>query len=99
MEIVKQNILEKVYKKCGDKALKKEISHWVKETSASYWGKFSDIRDTYSDADKYKECVIFNIKSHRLITIVNYKNKTVEINNLYKHKEYDRNEWKKCCKR
>ena len=84
----------------------KEIQAWYKIATAARWQTFSDLRQTFRDADLVDEFVIFNIRHnrYRLITIVHYSHPKfgriteghIYIRSVLTHRQYEnRANWNK----
>ena len=54
----------------------------------------------FSDADQYKNFLIFNIRHHtyRLVVKVDYRARLLMIKAFLTHKQYERDGWKKCAR-
>jgi len=75
------------------------LEAWYKTTLKSSWRNFDDLRETFSSADIYQKCVIFNVggNNYRLIAGVSYETQTVYIKEALTHAEYDKEKWKINC--
>ena len=64
---------------------------------AARWDHVQDIRQSFPDADQVGQVLVFNIRHnrYRLIATVFYRSRTIYIKALLRHKEYDREDWKK----
>lgn len=78
---------------------KVSLSIWYKTVRSSTWNDFSDVRKTFSRADLYRDCVIFDVggNKYRLIVKVRYRTKRVYIRYVLTHSDYDKNAWKDDC--
>jgi mRNA interferase HigB len=74
-----------------------EVASWFKTAAAAHWDSIQDVRQSFPDADQIGEALVFNIRGnrYRLIATVFYPARTIYLNALLTHKEYDREEWKK----
>jgi mRNA interferase HigB len=90
------------------KEASKEHPEWEASLAAWYqivkdkqvnWANFVEVRQTFSNADKVGECVVFNIQYNkcRLVSWVKYKTKKVFIRAILTHSDYDREKWKDEC--
>lgn len=72
---------------------------WYHVVKKARWQSLAEARQSYSHADPYKECTIFNIGGNkfRLITKIYYEDQTVLIRFVLTHAEYDKEKWKDDC--
>jgi mRNA interferase HigB len=79
--------------------LEGSLDAWYRITKGAAWKNFSDLRRTFSTADVYKNCTIFNVKGnrYRLIAWVNYSTQKLFIRRILTHAEYDEQDWKADC--
>jgi len=75
------------------------LDAWYRIAKKSAWKSLADIRFTWSSADVYGECTIFNIKGkkYRLIVWINYQTQKVFIRHVLPHAEYTKGGWKNDC--
>src|SRR5216683_702353 len=75
------------------------LDAWYRLTRKSAWKSLADVRFTWSSADVYGECTIFNIKGkkYRLIVWINYQTQKVFIRHVLPHAEYTKGGWKNDC--
>lgn len=75
------------------------LENWFRVVSKAEWNSFADVKNTFSPADLYKDCVVFNIggNNYRLIAKIRYRTKKVFVRFVLTHSEYDMNKWKDDC--
>jgi mRNA interferase HigB len=75
------------------------LNAWFKITRKAKWRSLADVRGTFSNADIYGECTIFNIKgnNYRLIAWINYQTQKVFIRSVLTHADYTKGGWKNEC--
>ena len=75
------------------------LRRWHQVVESATWNTFADIRGTFSSADSYQRCVIFNVggNKYRIIAAVHYDRRKVYLRNVLTHAEYDRGDWKADC--
>src|SRR5262245_39834738 len=75
------------------------LKAWYKTAEKSNWSSFADIKKTFSSADNYRKCTIYNIggNNYRLIARIDYKRSTVYLKRVLTHADYDKDKWKKDC--
>lgn len=75
------------------------LSAWFKIARKAKWKSLADVRGTFSTADIYGECTIFNIKGnkYRLIAWINYRTQKVFIRSVMTHADYTKGGWKHDC--
>ena len=78
---------------------RKPLNTWKTMAENAVWKSFNDIRKTDKDADRFGDCIIFNIggKKFRLIAGVEYDAGIVTVKHVLTHAQYDRDKWKKDC--
>ncbi len=76
------------------------LNGWYKIVEKSNWSSFDDVKKTFSSADGYRKCIIFNIggNNYRLIARIDYKRFTIYIKKILTHSDYDKDKWKSDCK-
>lgn len=74
-----------------------ELAAWFAVARRSDWRSLIEVRSMFSDADQYKNLLIFNIRhnSYRLIVKVDYRARLLMIKAFLTHKQYERDGWKK----
>jgi len=94
--ISRKRLLESAQKH-GDVAA--PLDAWFRIAKQAEWTSIADVRRTFSTADAFGSCTIFNIKgnSYRLIAWINYKTRKVFIRHILTHAEYDKEDWKNDC--
>ncbi len=78
------------------------LNRWIDLTLASNWRGIVDVRSVFPSADgvAVKQggrtiiATVFNIKSYRLITVIDFGGAVVTMFECLTHGEYDRNLWK-----
>jgi mRNA interferase HigB len=75
------------------------LDAWYRIAKAAQWKVLAEQRLTWSSADIYGDCTIFNIKGNkcRLIAWVNYQTQKVFIRQVLTHAEYTKGGWKRDC--
>jgi mRNA interferase HigB len=70
------------------------LDTWRATIRAAFWKHIVEVRETYRTADYVPThgWTFFNIKGnqYRLATVINYREQTVAIVDLYTHEQYDR---------
>lgn len=77
------------------------LDAWYRIAKKAEWASMADLRATWSSADIFGECTIFNIKGnkYRLIAWINYQTKKIFIRNVLTHAAYTKGGWKSDCSR
>ncbi len=78
---------------------KTPLENWYRTAKKADWENIVAVRKSYSHADIYKDCVIFNIGGNKFRLIVKFrfpKNK-VFVRFALTHIEYDKDYWKSDC--
>jgi mRNA interferase HigB len=75
------------------------LDAWYRIARKAAWKNLADVRITWSSADIFGECTIFNIKGnkYRLIAWINYRTKKMFIRHVLTHAEYTKGGWKYDC--
>jgi len=75
------------------------LDAWYRIAKKAEWKSLADVRITWSSADIYGDCTIFNIKGnkYRLIAWINYQTQKVFIRHVLSHAEYTKDGWKNDC--
>lgn len=75
------------------------LDAWYRIAKKAEWKSLADVRITWSSADIFGNCTIFNIKGnkYRLIAWINYQTKKIFIPRVLTHAEYTKGEWKNDC--
>jgi mRNA interferase HigB len=75
------------------------LDAWYRIARKAAWKSLADVRITWSSADIFGECTIFNIKGnkYRLIAWINYRTKKIFIRHVLTHAEYTKGGWKYDC--
>ena len=99
MRIISQDILDKAVRKHAD--ARQWVSTWSLVARAAAWQGIDEVRIDYPAADGVRlpsgEVVtIFNVRgnNYRLLTIVDYASRSVEVLELITHAEYSKDHWK-----
>ncbi|HLP91686.1 MAG TPA: type II toxin-antitoxin system HigB family toxin [Nostocaceae cyanobacterium] len=73
------------------------LNVWLKITEQAEWKHIMEVKEVYPHADFVEGYTVFNIggNKYRLITKIIYKVKTVRIEYVLTHSEYDEGRWKK----
>ncbi len=69
------------------------------DVRAADWSNLVDIKRTFNSADKYRECIVFNVGGNNfpVIAMIAFRIKVVFIRAVLTHRDYDRNEWRSDC--
>ena len=72
------------------------LENWRQVVETVEWTKPADMRMTFRTADVVGPQTVFNIggNKYRLIALVNYRLRTVFVQHILTHTEYDREDWK-----
>ncbi|MBI4357989.1 MAG: type II toxin-antitoxin system HigB family toxin, partial [Candidatus Omnitrophica bacterium] len=64
---------------------------------ANSFKHLNELKQTFGSADYVRPYTVFNISGnkYRLITLVNYQIRTVFVEQILTHREYDRGKWRK----
>ncbi|MCU1256912.1 MAG: hypothetical protein JWM83_3211 [Candidatus Angelobacter sp.] len=75
------------------------LNAWYRIARRAKWKSLADVRGTWSSADLYGECTIFNIKGnkYRLIVWINFYTQKIFIRHVMTHAEYTKGGWKNDC--
>lgn len=75
---------------------KEALATWLVVARDSTWSNIFDVRKTYPQADFVKPFTVFNIKGnrYRLITLIDFEQNIIFIENCLTHAEYDKDKWK-----
>lgn len=97
MHIVTRKHLKEAIERFRDAA--NEIQAWIGIVEAVRWHNFSEVRQTFKDADHVNDYVVFDFRNnrYRLITVIQYAKTSEEkktdghiyIRSFLTHKEYD----------
>jgi len=73
---------------------RKPLEEWVSKTESAQWNTFADIKKTFNTTDYLSPYCIFDVGGNkfRIIAIVSFTEKTLLIDKILTHPEYDR--WK-----
>ncbi|SRR6266571_5017537 len=68
------------------------LDAWYRITKKAIWKHLADVRRTFSTADVYGSCTIFNIKgnNYRLIVWINYETQKVFTKHFLTHADYNK---------
>jgi mRNA interferase HigB len=72
------------------------LDRWYRIIKRSSYDKFSELRNTFPQADKVGNFIVFNIggNKYRLIAYIVFQTKKVYIRQILTHSEYDKDKWK-----
>ncbi len=90
MVIISKAIIRDFYKKYPDSEI--ALLRWYEDTKASSWKSFMEVKKTFNSVDFVgNDRYVFDIKGnhYRLIAIIIFKVRTVFIQFIGTHKEYD----------
>ncbi len=73
------------------------LTRWFKVMQRTDFQNLSELRATFSTADKVGDWIVFNIagNKYRLITSIHFNRSKVYIRNVLTHQEYDKGTWKR----
>ena len=76
--------------------LKNALQRWIEAVKAADWKNPADMKKTFRSADIVRNQTIFNVGGNkcRLIALVHYKLKSVLVQYVLTHPEYDKGDWK-----
>ena len=76
---------------------KASLERWVTLVTENDFKSFPDLTSIFSTADYVKPYTVFNISGNnfRLIAEISYYEKTIIIDSILTHAEYDKEMWKK----
>ena len=74
----------------------RSLHAWYKHVSKATWENFSQVRASYSHADRVGKFVVFNVGGNkfRIVTEINFDSSTMFVRHVLTHEEYDRGGWK-----
>jgi mRNA interferase HigB len=95
MRIISKKRLKEFWIRYPDS--EKPLRIWFSICKKELFRNFNDVRSFFNTTDYYEEKTIFNIggNKYRLITVIQYKIKTIFIKGVYTHEEYEKGKWKK----
>ena len=72
------------------------LANWRQVVEAVGWTNPADMKMTFRTADVVGSQTVFNIggNKYRLIALVNYRLRTVLVQHVLTHAEYDKEDWK-----
>lgn len=75
------------------------LSAFYRIAKKASWKDFSEVRQTFTSADIYRDCVIFDIGGNkfRLVVKIRYRTGKIYIRHIMTHAEYDKGRWKDDC--
>lgn len=91
MEILNKALLDKVKRKHNQ--LRKPIDAWMKVIYANSFYSLHDIKKVIPSCDlvgKRLDKYCFDLKSHRMITEIDFEDQEVDVLEVITHKQYDR---------
>ena len=97
MHIISRKKLVAFWKQYPD--TKDQLAGWHKVVEKATWTKWADVQKAYPKASYFECCFIFNIGggSYRLIVKRSPSWKTLYVVDVFSHREYDLDQWKKFC--
>jgi mRNA interferase HigB len=94
MRILNRQLVDE-FKKKHSKS-RSSLDNWINTVSAANWASNIDVVATYRKAEEIDGIWIFNISDGvRLAATVTFEVKTVVVESLMSHAEYERGKWKK----
>lgn len=78
---------------------KASLERWVVLITKNDFDSFTDLTSIFPSADYVRPYTVFNIRGNnfRLITEISYLEKTITIDSVLTHAEYDKETWKNEC--
>ena len=73
----------------------RSLSAWRRLVRAATWRHINDVRQQDPSADPVGRFTIFDVRSYRIATIINYPAGVVAVYGVYTHDEYMRIDWKR----
>jgi mRNA interferase HigB len=72
------------------------LRRWHKLMTATDFGNFAELRETFPSADMVDDLTVFNIggNKYRLIASIHFNRHKVYVRHLLTHAEYDQGNWK-----
>jgi len=97
MEVIGQKRLQGFWEQ--HPPAKSPLRAWYQAVVSTVWEKFADVRKTYPNADRFRQCYIFNIggNKYRLIVRIDFPTTRVYVREVLTHAEYDKNKWRRSC--
>ena len=79
-----------------DATARSPLGYWRQVVEAVEWTSPADMKMTFRTADVVGPQTVFNIGGNkcRLIALVNYRLRTVLVQHVLTHAEYDKEDWK-----
>jgi mRNA interferase HigB len=73
------------------------LESWYRIVKHTDFDSYTELRETFPDADIVGNLTVFNIGGHkaRLIAAIHYNAHRIYIRHVLTHKEYDRKSWSK----
>lgn len=95
MQILGRQKILKAYKKHAEWSA--SLRTWTRIAEEAEWRNFVDVRNSWRNSDVAGPYVIFDIANNRarLITVVDYGDQQVIVNDILTHAEYDRKDFTK----
>lgn len=95
MRLVGTRVIEAFCKSHADASA--PLGAWLKVAEEAAWRHLLDLKKTYPHADYFRPYTVFNIKgnSYRLISIIDYRQGIIYIDQCLTHSQYDRDKWKR----
>lgn len=90
MVIISKAIIRDFYRKYPDSEI--ALLRWYEDTKAANWKNFSEVKKTFNSVDAVgNDRYVFDIKGnhYRLVAIIIFKVRTVFIQFIGTHNEYD----------
>ena len=71
---------------------RKAVTNWVQVVEAAQWNTLTDLKSTFTSADYVAPYVVFNVggNKYRVITLVEFALKLVQIEHAFTHEQYNR---------
>ena len=94
--LVKILATEKLTEFADDHAdVRKRLSKWRSAVELAEWKNPVEMGDAFPKADLVSPQTVFDIGSHRIITIIDYQEQIVLVDYVLTHDEYMRGKWKR----
>jgi mRNA interferase HigB len=92
-ELVKVLDAEKLIE--GHADARKRLSKWRSVVETEEWKTPIEMKQSFPTADLVGAQTVFDIGSHRIITVIEYEEKIVLVDDVLTHDEYMKDGWKR----
>lgn len=99
VRIISKSRLRDFWQTPGREDSKPHLEAWYKVVRRCDWGNWGAVKQTYANASKVGDCVVFNIfnNHYRLVVRIRYQASVVYTLRVMTHGEYDKEPWKEQC--